>query len=128
MSVRGPNNSRLRYQRPTTLPGLRAMRPSGGDQGVTRPSGITLAAPRSFSLRQEPVHDDLVGERRQIHAPVRDRRRRELRVEPGTVARRVQIAVPQLVCDVARGERPQDPGADEALRVAASDVTHELWN
>src|ERR1043166_3843191 len=107
MSVRGPNNSRLRYQRPTTLPGLRAMRPSGGDQGVTRPSGITLAAPRSFSLRQEPVHDDLVGERRQIHAPVRDRRRRELRVEPGTVARRGRMTVSKLVSYVAHGYRAQ---------------------
>src|SRR5450759_4144107 len=67
-------------------------------------------APRFLPLLQS-VHDDPVGESRQVHVSVGDRRSREFRVIAPGVAGTILLIVPKLLAYVIRVERSQYPRA-----------------
>src|SRR4051794_10236082 len=65
----------------------------------------------------QAVHDHAIGESRQVHVPVRDRRSGELRVIAACVTRG-QLIVPELLADVIGVERSEYPRADVMLGIA----------
>src|SRR4051812_839688 len=65
----------------------------------------------------QAIHDDPIGERRQIHVTVGDRRSGELGVTATRVAR-IELIVPELLADIVSLECPEYPRAHRVLGVA----------
>ncbi len=70
----------------------------------------------------QSVHNHPVGESRQVHVSVGDRRSGELRVVAPCVAGTILLIVPELLAYVIRVERSQNPRAHGMFRITAGCV------